>query len=32
MIDETLAELLASALVNTPPGETTNTYEMFGIK
>ena len=32
MTDETLAELLAQALTNAPPGEKTNAYVMFGIK
>ena len=31
MTDETLAELLARALIDAPPGEKTNTYVMFGI-
>ena len=32
MTDETMAESLANALMNAPPGEKTNTYVMFGIR
>ena len=32
MTEETLAELLANALLNAPPGKKTNTYVMFGIR